>query len=84
VTAARVLGVTITALPLLAAVLLLAVGWVAGHRTARVRVVVVGATRAQDETALAAADEQLLGEWSARLDQLTSPFDIPDNPKRPE
>lgn len=79
-TAARILGVTITAGPLLAVLLALAVGWVAGHRTARVRVVVIGATQADDDAALSAADEQLLGEWSARLDQLTSPFD-PDTTK---
>jgi hypothetical protein len=80
VTAARVLGVSIAAGPLLGAVLLLAVGWCWGHLTARVRVVVVGATAAQDETALCAADAQLLGEWSAHLDQLTAPFD-PDTTK---
>jgi hypothetical protein len=54
--------------------------WVLGHRTARVRVVVVGATAAQDEAALTAADEQLLGQWRAHLDQLTAPFD-PDTTK---
>lgn len=79
-TAARILGVTITAGPLLAALLFLAVGWVLGHSTARVRVIVVGATAAQDETALSAADEQLIGEWSAHLDQLLAPFD-PDTTK---
>ncbi|WP_159058994.1 hypothetical protein [Streptomyces scabiei] len=79
-TAARVFGVAIAAGPLLGAVLLLAVGWCWGHLTARVRVVVIGATAAQDETALSAADEQLLGEWSAHLDQLTAPFD-PDTTK---
>ncbi len=80
-TAARVLGVTIAAGPLLGALLFLAAGWVLGHSTARVRVVVVGATAAQDETALTAADEQLLGEWSAHLDTLTAPFDLPDDPR---
>ncbi|MFM9777069.1 hypothetical protein [Streptomyces scabiei] len=79
-TAARVLGVTIAAGPLLGALLLLAAGWVLGHSTARVRIVNIGATAAQDETALSAADEQLLGEWSAHLDQLTAPFD-PDTTK---
>lgn len=79
-TAARILGVTIAAAPVLAVVVALAVGWVLGHRTARVVHVPVGATAAQDETALSADDEQLIGEWSARLDQLTAPFD-PDTPK---
>ncbi|WP_193241508.1 hypothetical protein [Streptomyces phaeolivaceus] len=65
---------------LLTALLALAVGWCWGHLTARVVHVPVGATAAQDETALCAADEQLLGEWSAHLDQLTAPFD-PDTTK---
>ncbi|UJV43828.1 hypothetical protein [Streptomyces sp. AMCC400023] len=73
--AARVLGVTIAALPLL-----LALAWVIGHRTARVVRVPVGATAAEDETALSAADEQLLGQWSAHLETLTAPFD-PDTAK---
>lgn len=72
-TAARILGVTITAGPLLGALLAAAVGWVLGHRTARVVHIPVGATAAEDETALTAADEQL-------LDQLTAPFD-PDTTK---
>lgn len=81
-TAARVLGVTIAAGPLLGALLFLAVGWVLGHSTARVEVRVIGATQADDETALSAHDEQLIGEWSAHLDQLTAPFD-PDTTKEP-
>ena len=79
-TAARILGVTITAGPLLGALLFLAAGWVLGHSTARVRVIVIGATATQDDTALTAADEQLLGQWRAHLDQLTAPFD-PDTTK---
>lgn len=66
---------------LLTVALALAVGWVLGHRTARVVRIPVGATAAEDETALTAADEQLLGEWSAHLDTLTSPFDLPDDPR---
>ncbi|UUU21690.1 hypothetical protein [Streptomyces sp. DSM 40750] len=53
-TAARILGVTIAAGPALAVLLALAVGWVLGHRTARVVRVSVGATAAQDEAALTA------------------------------
>ncbi|WP_060880605.1 hypothetical protein [Streptomyces scabiei] len=79
-TAARVLGVTIAAGPLLAVALALAVGWILGHRTARIVRIPIGATAVEDETALSAADEQRLGEWSARLDQLTAPFD-PDTTK---
>ncbi|MEH0650688.1 hypothetical protein QA995_14905 [Streptomyces scabiei] len=74
-TAARILGVAIAAGPLL-----LAVGWVLGHRTARVVRIPIGATAAQDETALSVADEQLIGQWAAHLDQLTAPFD-PDTTK---
>jgi hypothetical protein len=66
----------------LAAVLAFAVGWVVGHRTARVQIIPIGATIADDETALCAADEQLIGEWPAHLDQLTAPFD-PDTTKEP-
>lgn len=58
----------------LALILVAAVAWVLGHRTARVKVRVIGATAAQDETALSAADEQLLGEWSAHLEQLLGEF----------
>jgi hypothetical protein len=76
-TAARILGVTITAGPLLAVLLALAVGWVAGHRTARVRVVVVGATQADDDAALLAHER-------ARWEDLLAQLDVPDDLKRPE
>lgn len=76
-TAARILGVTITAGPLLAVLLALAVGWVAGHRTARVRVVVVGATAVQD-------DAVLLAHERARWEDLVAQLDVPDDLKRPE
>jgi len=77
VTAARILGVTITAVPLLAVLLALAVGWVIGHRTARVCVVVVGATAAQDDAALLAHER-------ARWEDLVAQLDVPDDLKRPE
>lgn len=77
VTAARILGVTITAVPLLGAVLLLAVGWCWGHLTARVRVVVVGATAAQD-------DAVFLAHERAHWEDLVAQLDVPDDLKRPE
>lgn len=74
-TAARVLGVTIAAGPLLAVLLAAAVGWVLGHRTARVRVVVVGATQADDDAAF-------LTHERARLDDLIArSFPDPDTTK---
>ncbi|MDX3069873.1 hypothetical protein PV518_48500 [Streptomyces sp. ND04-05B] len=62
-------------------ILVAVISWTAGHRTARVQIIPIGATLADDETALSAADEQLLGEWSAHLDQLAAPFDLPDDPR---
>ncbi|KFG08123.1 hypothetical protein [Streptomyces scabiei] len=76
-TAARILGVTIAAGPLLGALLLLAVGWCWGHLSARVRVVVVGATATQDDAALLAHER-------ARFDDLVAQLDVPDDLKRPE
>ncbi|HLU29112.1 MAG TPA: hypothetical protein VKZ65_11785 [Glycomyces sp.] len=65
---------TLTAL---AGTLGLSIGWCIGHSTARIRHVPVGATHEQDQAALDAADEQLITEWRARLDQLTAPFEPP-------
>lgn len=79
-TAARILGVAITALPLLALVLGASAGFLLGHRTARVVHVPIGATAAEDEAALSAHDEQLVGEWRAHLDQLLDTYD-PDTTK---
>ena len=76
-TAARILGVTIAAGPLLGAVLLLAVGWVLGHRTARVEVRVIGATQADD-------DAQLLAHERARFDDLMAQLDLPEDLRSPE
>ncbi|MFJ7417949.1 hypothetical protein ACIQXD_04970 [Streptomyces uncialis] len=39
----------------LAALLALAAGWCWGHRTARIRIVILGAHAADDDTALASA-----------------------------
>ena len=76
-TAARVLGVTIAAGPLLAVLLALAAGWVIGHSTARIRIIPVGAVLADDETALLAHER-------ARFDDLIAQLDVPDDLKRPE
>lgn len=59
---------------LLTALLALATGWCWGHLTARIHVVVVGATAAQDDAALS-ADEH------ARFQQITGYFDEPDDPR---
>lgn len=83
-TAARVFGVAIAAGPLLGALLFLAAGWVLGHSTARVRITVVGATAAQDETALSAADAALLAHERARFDDLMAQLDLPDDLRSPE
>lgn len=76
-TAARILGVTITAGPLLGALLALAVGWVLGHRTARVVHVPIGATQADD-------DAQLLAHERARFNDLIAQLDLPDDLRSPE
>ncbi|MBP5883151.1 hypothetical protein QBA57_28705 [Streptomyces scabiei] len=76
-TAARILGVTIAAGPLLAVLLALAVGWVIGHSTARVKVIPIGAILADDEAALLAHER-------ARWEDLVAQLDVPDDLKRPE
>lgn len=68
----------------LTALLALAVGWTAGHRTARVRVVVIGATAAQDETALSAADAAHLAHERARFNDLMAQLDLPEDLRSPE
>ncbi|QTU45618.1 hypothetical protein F3K20_12750 [Streptomyces scabiei] len=83
-TAARILGVTIAAGPLLGALLLLAVGWLLGHSTARIRIVNVGATAAEDETALTAADAAHLAHERARFDDLMAQLDLPEDLRSPE
>jgi hypothetical protein len=45
-------------------------GWCWGHSTVRIRIVHVGATRAQDEAALAA-------DLHTRFDEITADFDDP-------
>ena len=63
---------------ILAVLIALAAGWCCGHRTARIRIVVIGATPAQDQAAL---DEQILTEWRTQLEQHLDHFDIPDDPR---
>lgn len=48
---------------ILVVVLAFAAGWTVGHRTARIRIIPVGALAAEDEAALLAADR-------ARFEQL--------------
>jgi hypothetical protein len=61
----------VTAVAILAVSLALAVGWLAGHRTARVRLVFIGGTPQQDDAAFI-ADE------AARFWQLVNSLDLPD------
>ncbi|GHI91301.1 hypothetical protein [Streptomyces olivaceus] len=51
----------------LAVLLALAVGWCWGHRTARVRIIPVGALATEDEAALLAADRARFEEIAAQL-----------------
>jgi len=64
----------VTAALILAAVLVFAAGWAIGHRTARIRIIPIGALAADDETALL-ADER------ARFDQLVAGLDLPNDPR---
>ncbi|MFF0512459.1 hypothetical protein [Streptomyces sp. NPDC004250] len=61
---------------LLVALLALAAGWCWGHSTARIRHVPIGATRAQDQTALAAHDVAEFWHIVNRLD-----LPNPDDPR---
>ncbi|MGK9463959.1 hypothetical protein ACSLFT_28595 [Streptomyces sp. G6] len=56
---------------LLVALLAIATGWCWGHRTARVRVIFVGATQAQD-------DESFLADEAVRFWQLVNTIDLTD------
>ncbi|MFE1205673.1 hypothetical protein ACFW5V_28715 [Streptomyces sp. NPDC058762] len=61
---------------ILTAVLAAPAGWVLGHRTARIRIIPIGAILAQDETALAAADVAEFWQIVSSLD-----LDQPDDPR---
>ncbi|MFJ8146591.1 hypothetical protein ACIQ6R_16190 [Streptomyces sp. NPDC096048] len=60
----------------LIAVLTLSAGWCWGHRTARVRVIVIGATPQQDQAAIATAEVDRF--WQV-VDGLN--LDHPDDPR---
>jgi hypothetical protein len=78
VTAARVLGVTIAAGPLLAVLLAAALGWVFGHRTARTVHIPVGANQADDDAALLAHERARFDDLVAQL--LPDPDTTKDQP----
>lgn len=52
---------------ILAVVLAFAAGWTVGHRTARIRIIPVGALASEDEAALLAADRARFEEIAAQL-----------------
>lgn len=56
---------------LLTAVLCLAAGAIVGHRTARIRIIVIGGTPQQD-------DEAFLADETARFWQLVNTIDLTD------
>jgi hypothetical protein len=66
---------------ILTATLAATAGWCAGHRTARVRVVFIGATRAQDRAALDEAHAAFIAHTRRRFDELVAglDLDIPDS-----
>ena len=59
---------------ILAVLLALAAGWTIGHRTARIRIIPIGALLADDEAAL-------LEDERARFDALVASLDIPNDPR---
>ncbi|WP_333744085.1 hypothetical protein [Streptomyces ardesiacus] len=61
---------------ILTAVLAAPAGWMIGHRTARIRIIPIGAVLAEDETALAAQDVAEFWQIVDRLD-----LDQPDDPR---
>ncbi|MFJ3037748.1 hypothetical protein [Streptomyces tendae] len=61
---------------ILTAVLAAPAGWIVGHRTARIRIIPIGAILAQDQAALAAQD---VAEFWQIVDHLD--LDQPDDPR---
>jgi len=59
---------------ILAVLLALAAGWTIGHRTARIRIIPIGALLADDEAAL-------LEDERARFDALVAGLDLPNDPR---
>jgi hypothetical protein len=60
----------------LTAVLSLAAGAVIGHRTARVRVIVIGATEQQDQAAVDAAQAAFIAHTRRRFDEMVAGLDL--------
>lgn len=63
---------------LLTALLALSVGWCWGHRTARIRIIVIGATAQQDQAALNAENAAFIAETRRRFDEQIRGFDLKD------
>lgn len=61
---------------ILTALLALAAGWCAGHRTARVRIVVIGATAEQDAAAVEAAHAAFIEHTRRRFDDIVAGLDL--------
>ncbi|MFI2426536.1 hypothetical protein ACH5A7_20975 [Streptomyces sp. NPDC018955] len=66
---------------ILTGVVCLAVGGTVGHRTARIRIIVIGATAQEDQAALDDDSEQQILEWRTQLEECLDRFDIPDDPR---
>ena len=63
-----------TAALILAVLLAFAAGWTIGHRTARIRIIPIGALLADDEAAF-------LEDERARFDALVAGLDLPNDPR---
>ncbi|MCM1943167.1 hypothetical protein NC239_33690 [Streptomyces sp. G3] len=61
---------------ILTAVLVGSAGWIVGHRTARIRIIPIGAILAEDQAALAAQDVAEFWQIVGGLD-----LDQPDDPR---
>ncbi|MET9813193.1 hypothetical protein [Streptomyces sp. NPDC006355] len=51
-------------------------GWILGHRTARIRVAVIGATPQQDAAAIADAHEAYMAHVRRRFDEMVARLDL--------
>jgi hypothetical protein len=65
----------------LTAALTLPAGWILGHRTARIRVIVIGATAAQDTAAIADAHAAFIAHTRRRFDEMVADLDL-DTPEQ--
>jgi len=68
----------VTAAFILVAVLVFAAGWTIGHRTARIRIIPIGALASQDQAAL---DEAWIADERARFDARVASLDLPNDPR---